>query len=154
MYHFRKLNRDNMPPRINRLMLDSTKRRKFEADGRLGVYMAEFRGALLRLFGDADMSSSVAEEAYEYILEATDDHGGRWLLTAYHGPSGPAIGGNATDRAIYPVAQALLELIEATEPADFEMAIYDGDTDHTIILGCNSGECYAHSLPGDHLPPE
>src|SRR6266542_4058858 len=97
MYHFKKLNDVGTPPNTSGLSLESTKRRKFEAN---------------------------------------DNHEKRWLLTAYHGPSGPAIGENVQDHSIYPVAKALLELIESTEPIDFETKIYDDDTDFTITLGC------------------
>ncbi len=151
MYHFKKLNDVGTPPNTSGLSLESTKRRKFEANGQFGIYMAQFCGALLHLFGKPNKTSSVAGEAYDYFLEATDNHEKRWLLTAYHGPSGPAIGENVQDHSIYPVAKALLELIESTEPIDFETKIYDDDTDFTITLGCKDSECYAQTQPGEHL---
>jgi hypothetical protein len=79
-------------------------------------YAAAFRGALLHLFGEPLSSSAFADEAFEYVVQASDAEGTTWIPTAYEGPSGPAIGGNVADSTIHPVAEALLHLIESTPP--------------------------------------
>ena len=112
---------------------------------------ASFRGSLLHLFGQPLEKSNLADEAYLYVIEAFDDKGNTWILSAYQGPSGPAIGGDILDDSILPVAEALLQLIEVTKPAEFEEVLYYQDGDSTITYGCKDGECYWFEMPGNHV---
>ena len=89
-----------------------------------GRSVAAFRGALLSLFGEPIWTTGLLEESFEYVIEVTDRQGHSWIMAVYQGPSGPAIGGDPRDETIYPVAEALLRLIEATPPADFEEVVY------------------------------
>jgi hypothetical protein len=116
----------------------------------LADYRCRFRGALLRLFGPPSATSSLADESFNYMIEATDEEGSKWVLTAYDGPSGPAIGGNRDAEGIMQVVDALVELIESTPPADFEATVYDDDLDWTVTYGCRDGNCYYHEVKGDH----
>src|SRR5262245_14709118 len=133
MYQFRVLHDSQIGLGTSKLPLPkSAKRTEMQLTGQSGIYAAAFRGALLQLFGPPRSQSHAAEEAFEYLLEARDSTDKIWVLTAYQGPSGPTIGGAARDRSIYPVAEALLQQIEATPPADFQAIIYDDDTNHTV----------------------
>lgn len=120
-------------------------------DEECGKYTASFRGALLHLFGEPLWTSALMDEAFEYVIQASDSKGTTWILTAYQGPSGPAIGGDPSNHSIYPAAEALLHLIETTQPANFEAVAYDPDTDHTVTYGCKGGICYWYQRSGKHL---
>ncbi|CAG0944697.1 hypothetical protein ANRL1_01897 [Anaerolineae bacterium] len=120
--------------------------------GRYVEYMAAFRGALLQLFGEPLETSDLAGEAYLYLIEATDQQGGKWLLMPEQGAIGSQILGDPQDQSLKPVAEALLHLIETTKPADFEAVDYDDDTDNTATYGCKSGICYWSEISGNHLP--
>ena len=112
-----------------------------------------FRGALLRLFGNPYHSSTLSDEAFDYIIEVVDAANHRWILTAYEGPSGPAIGGDSFDRAnLYPLAELLVKLIDSTTPADFEAVVYDDDTDNTVEYGYKDGEYYYREFRGKRYP--
>lgn len=117
-------------------------------DSRYGEYMARFRGSVLTLFGEPLYSSELNDEAFEYVLKATDMDGSSWILTIYQGATGPAIGGNSLDKSILQVASKLLELIESTPPADYEAIVYDEDSDTTVVYGCKTGRCYWSESPG------
>lgn len=108
----------------------------------IGEGSAQFRGALLTLFGEPLIKSQEAESAYDYVIEATDEDNNTWILTVYEGPSGPAIGGDIRVDSIKNVAKNLLNLIESTEPADFEEVLICGDYNTKIRYGCKDGLCY------------
>lgn len=107
-----------------------------------GTGTAQFRGALLTLFGKPILQSDNAEEAYDYVIQAQDSIGHQWILTAYEGASGPAIGGDSTDHTIYPVAKDLLQKIESTKPSAFEATTYYEDFGNKIVYGCTQDKCY------------
>jgi hypothetical protein len=121
--------------------------------GRWAEYMAAFRGSLLQLFGEPLYTSDLLDEAYTYIIEATDQQGSKWFLMAVQAGGGPTILGDFRDLSVIPVAEALLRLIETTKPADFEAVIYDDDTDNTVTYGCQAGVCYWHEAPGTGASP-
>jgi len=146
-YQFRQINDRDRLRRTSKLRLpDSTNERVFAKTGGFGEYMAGFRGALLKLFGEPEQKWSDA--AYDYILEATDTNGNVWTLTAYEGASGSAIGGDSRDPTIYPVATALRDLIEATTPADFEVTLWSDEYGTTTTYGCTDGSCYYYEARG------
>jgi len=152
MYHFRSLSDRSLQRGTSKISLPpSPTRTAWQRAGKFGVSVALFRGALLRLFGPPCDESIAAEEAYDYILEASDAAGHTWILTAYQGAGGPAIGGNTRDPSIHAVAAALLELIETTPPADFAALIDDEDLDFTVSYGWKDGAGYWHETPGNHL---
>jgi hypothetical protein len=111
-----------------------------------GTYIAQFRGTLLQLFGEP--FTTEGDAVFEYILEAADHEGKKWILTAYEGASGPAIGGNARDSTAFNVAASLLDLIEQTTPADFKVTHYNDEYNSTITYGCKGGSCYYHEEQG------
>lgn len=116
--------------------------------------VAQFRGALITLFGQPQRTSQNFEEAYGYIIKATNSTGQSWILTAYEGPGGPAIGGDTEKDSIEEVAQDLLNLIEATKPADFEDVGYYEDTGSTIRYGCKAQVCFYQESTTEQHPAD
>lgn len=143
-YNFTSLAEDPVGRGISKLLNYPASQSSLQSNlEEYGKTTAQFRGSLLQLFGPPLYSSNLADEAFYYAIEATDARGNVYLLTAYEGPSGPAIGAEIFQRKeSKAAAESLVELIAITEPADFETIIYDEDTDSTIIYGCNDGECY------------
>src|SRR6266702_4464547 len=88
----------------------TSKKLNYNGDGEPLDYrrdVAQFRGALLRLFGKPVAQSTLSDAAFHYIIEARDERDHVWILTAYQGASGPAIGGKMFDQTVQPAAQAL-----------------------------------------------
>jgi hypothetical protein len=113
---------------------------------------AKFRGALLRLFGKPYRSSSLSDEAFEYIIEVSDSDKNSWILTAYEGATGSAIGGNPYDKGnVHSLVKLLRELIDKTAPADFDAVIYDEDTNNTVEYGYKNGEYYYREFRGKRI---
>lgn len=109
-------------------------------------FSARFRGSLLALFGDPVQHGAHADGAFMYIFDVQNGRGEHWILTAYDGPSGPAFGGpmKATTAERVLAAEALLDLIETTPPADFEATLQALDGASVITYGCQDGVCYWH----------
>lgn len=108
-----------------------------------GKTTAQFRGALLKLFGPPLGTTKLADEAFYYVIEAMDSSGQACILTAYEGPSGSAIGAKVFRHdESRSAAESLIHLIRATAPADFEAMTYDEDTGSTTIYGCKGGQGY------------
>jgi hypothetical protein len=105
-------------------------------------YMARFRGSVLALFGPPLHFTGLSDEAFLYVVKATDEDGISWILTVCQGPTGPGIGTKVFDKSSLPAATALFELIESTAPADYETVVYDENTDNTIVYGCKAGKSY------------
>jgi hypothetical protein len=144
MYRFKALTDSTILPDGVSDLLDSfsLKMASYINQGKYGIYMAEFRGSILQLFGQPHRITKGFDEAYEYIIEASDDNNIIWILLVTQGAGGPYIGGDIEDASIYPVAERLLSLIENTPPSDFEAVIYNSDTKITAIYGCREGTCY------------
>ena len=147
MYKFHQVSDERRAWGTGRLSLPrSSKEEELDAARRWGEYQAIFRGALLQLFGEPLTPSG--DDAYSYVIEATDDAGTAWTLTAYEGCGGAAIGGDSRDPSILPVAIALRELIENTLPADFEDTSFDDEYGTTRTYGCKDGDCYYYEARG------
>ena len=125
---------------------------KLVNSGHWPEYMASFRGSLISLFGEPQEVSYLLDEAYTYFIEATDQNSNNWILVVAQTGSGPTIIGDIHDPSNIPAAEALLNLIEITRPADFEATIYDEDTNHTVTYGCKGGSCYWNEVTGNHIP--
>ncbi len=147
MYRFRQVADRDSFNRTSKLQISKPQReQEFTKAGKYGEYMAWFRGALIQLFGEP--LGHWSDARYEYLLEATDDHDHTWRLTAYEGASGPAIGGNARDPSIHPVAEYLHHVINATSPADFEATHYNDEYGTTTTYGCKGGVPYYYEARG------
>lgn len=107
-----------------------------------GKESARFRGSLIALFGEPLYKSDNAEGAYHYVIEVSRD-ASKWYFAVYQGPSGPAIGYSKEHSAdAKEAAEALLNSIRETAPADFHEVIYYEDFGSTITYGCTDGECF------------
>ncbi len=151
VYKFRAISDETLLSGTSKLMLPDSSRLKaaLSMPEGYGKYAAEFRGSLLQLFGEP---LHISDAQYDYIIEASDSANHIWILTAYEGSSGPALGGDASNQSIYPVAMALRDLIEQTSPADFEDVFYSEEYDSTVTYGCKAGACNYREQRGNHVP--
>ena len=84
------------------------------------------QGQLLTLFGEPIYTTPDYENAYAYVILATNvDTGQEHILTVYHGPTGPAVGGSI---AIIPelvhIAEYLRQYIQQADVTDFHYVGY------------------------------
>jgi len=139
MFTFRPLTDITQAYATSRMRVDMLTAKKQQP-----AFSARFRGSLLALFGNPLESSTDADGAFTYVLEVQNEHGQTWIMTAYEGPSGPAFGGPMRAGTDEPLrgADALLALIDATPPADFEAILAAPEYASRITYGCHAGECY------------
>lgn len=104
---------------------------------------AQFRGALLALFGRPLWESDDYEAAYEYLILAEAQDGRQYTLWVYQGPTGAAVGGDPEEEGIEEAAASLCELLMTSTPADYEAEMIYTDTHSTIRYGCQDGKPYA-----------
>jgi hypothetical protein len=147
-YHFRALGNINLGRLTSKII------NYYVAESLQGYWReaTHFRGALLRLFGAPLQESELSDEAFDYVLEAKDALGQVLVLTAYQGPSGPAIGGKKSDLNVQLAAQALADLLRATLPMDYQAMLYDGELDWTVTYGVRNGEAFYQEVRGKHIP--
>lgn len=86
---------------------------------------ALFFGKMKALFGEPDEISDDWESMYDYSIVAEDENQNSFLLMVYHGAGGSSIAipteHNNIDLTPYEQAEKeLLEIIENTQPADYE----------------------------------
>ncbi|MFB9324496.1 hypothetical protein ACFFSY_00900 [Paenibacillus aurantiacus] len=112
-----------------------------------GNEIAQFRGSLLTLFGQPDYKTSDAENAFQYVITATDNAGQSYDLTVYQGPSGLAIGSPGIDPFTKQVAHSFVHYVKEASPADFEETMIYQDTGYTLVYGCKDGVCYYRETP-------
>ena len=99
-------------------------------------------GQLKKLFGEPAYITENLENQYQYYISATDENGKVYHLSAYCGPSGPAIGGNVTDKALFDAAKALAAYVRASDTADYDYSGYYPDADLKINCGIKDGKAY------------
>jgi len=99
-------------------------------------------GQLKFLFGEPLYVSKDLEAQYGYYITAEDENGSEYLLTAYSGPSGPAIGGNAEDEKTCAAAEALAEYIGNAEASDYAYSGYYMDGPSLVKMGIKDGIPY------------
>jgi hypothetical protein len=139
MVHFKVISDPMRSAGTSRIWFDAFDTKPYDPS-----FSARFRGSLLALFGEPFERSSDVENAFSYLFEVTNERGELLILTAYHGPSGPAFGGLNNDEAEIEAADALLALIEQTPPADFEVVLSAPAYESRSTYGCRAGECYWH----------
>ncbi len=106
--------------------------------------IANYRGSLMALFGDPIQESMNAEDIFTYVIQAQRSDGDKWILTAYQGSSGFAIGGADEKELSHEIAYLLMQKLASMAPSDFERRdLHHTDSDETYIYGCLNGECYA-----------
>ena len=89
-------------------------------DGYTGEEMTLVFGQILTVFGEPMFISESISEAYIYCIVATDTNGKQFVLTVYHGQSGPSIGGEIEKEGAYDAALALKKYIREADTTDFE----------------------------------
>ncbi len=101
-----------------------------------------FYGSLFRLFGEPLYISEDYENAYEYLIEVYSNSKRKIYLTAYLGASGPVIAADVDSKEAKEAARALMELIQKTEPEDYEYKGYYLDACLKIECGIKHGKIY------------
>ena len=99
------------------------------------------QGQLLTLFGEPVYTTKDLENAYAYVIVAKTG-GKEFVLTAYRGPSGPAIGGDRGIDGILEAAEKLKEYILAAQPSDYEYEGYYFDGPTKIHQGMKDGRVF------------
>lgn len=100
------------------------------------------RGKLLTLFGAPLYETADLENQYSYVVRAVGKEGQEYFLNVYHGPTGPAIGGNNSAEGIQEAATELIAKINAAPAADFHYEGYYPDTCSKITMSIQNGEVY------------
>lgn len=98
-------------------------------------------GRLQTLFGPSAYEGSDMENQYRFDIEARDGQGNIRYLYAYSGPTGPAVGGGQEepDRL---AADQLAELVQSTDPSDYDYTGYYLDGPCKICMGVKGGKAY------------
>ena len=99
-------------------------------------------GRLQYLFGEPCYSSDDFEDAYDYFIIGTDEEGNTYHLTAYSGPTGPAIGGDSHDPKLAEVAKELEDYINSADYVDYDYEGIYHDFDVTVKFGIRDGVPY------------
>ncbi len=136
-YRFSKADPENLPmPRWNIWGYEVTVR----ADKH-----SRFIGQAWALFGEPDYMTNNYEDICSWAVLAEDKHGNRLFLEIYHGPSGPAIGGQ--DGSDYEeAAEELARLINRTKPVDYHWECVYEDIGVTLEMGVKDGRAYYNTL--------
>ena len=95
-------------------------------------------GRLITLFGEPLQITEDLENFYIYAILATHINGDTYVLTVYHGPSGPAIGGQYQD-GMRLAAEALRDYILLAEASDFEWVGYYLDAPSRVHMRIENG---------------
>ena len=99
-------------------------------------------GRLQYLFGEPLYTTDDLENAYDYFILGTDEEGNTYELTAYHGPTGPAIGGDSRDPKLAEVAKELVRYISEADYVDYDYEGIYHDYDVTVKFGIRDGVPY------------
>ncbi len=99
-------------------------------------------GQLKHLFGEPLYVTENLEDQFMYLIKATDENGKERLLSAYGGPSGPSIGGNANDKSSVMAAPQLAEYIRGAKADDYDYKGYYLDGPCVVENGVKNGVPY------------
>lgn len=105
---------------------------------------AVFPGQAITLFGQPDYFTEDYENIFSMVVEASKEGSEPLYLEIYHGPSGPAIGGN-NDEAHKAAAEELAEKIRAAKPSDYDWEGVYEDIPVNIRMGVRNGVPYNES---------
>ena len=113
-----------------------------------------YPGQAIALFGQPDYFSEDYEDIFSMVVSAENSDGGEPVyLEIYHGPSGPAIGGDGSPEAEAAAAE-LAELLLAAKPADYDWEGDYADIPVHIKMGIRNGVPYYESEMPEDLDPE
>ncbi|WP_050008387.1 hypothetical protein [Butyrivibrio sp. WCE2006] len=115
--------------------------------------MALTYGRLQHLFGEPFYTSDDLEDAYDYLILGTDEEGNTYQLTAYHGPTGPAIGGDSHDPQVAKAAEELEKYINEADYVDYDYEGVYHDFDVIVKFGIRDGVPYMEEtgMDGEEL---
>lgn len=102
-------------------------------------------GQVITLFGQPDSITGDYEDVFSCAVSAEDEAGNVLYLEIYHGPSGPAIGGDPDSEEHRAAAKELAELISSAQPADYDWEGVYADIPANIRMGVRNGKPYYES---------
>jgi len=83
----------------------------------------QIQGRMKALFGEPLYETENYEDAYTYVIQATDSGGENVYFTVYQGGSGPAIGVKSISHRLQDALKEFKQLLKETAPVDF---LYEG----------------------------
>lgn len=105
------------------------------------------KGILKSLFGEPLYESEDYEQAYSYIIKATDKEGKEWLFDVYQGCTGSAVGAEEDTNELRKVLDEFQALLRETKPVDFHYEGHYIDSYMKIIYGIKDGKPYYDEIP-------
>jgi len=83
----------------------------------------QIQGRMKALFGEALYETENYEDAYAYVIQATDSGGTKIYFIVYQGGSGCAIGAKSHSKQLQDALKEFKQLLRDTAPVDF---LYEG----------------------------
>jgi hypothetical protein len=97
------------------------------------------QGILWALFGEPLYQTNNYENAYRYVIKATDSYNSSLMFEVYQGSSGCAIGGQCMSVEFNKAITEFKQLLQSTKPADFSYEGYYMDACMKIRCGIHDG---------------
>ena len=99
-------------------------------------------GQLQARFGQPLYITKDYENMYRYAICIEAENGEKTYVSAYCGPTGPAIGGFSDDKNTMEAVRALIDYIIEAKPVDYEAEAYYMDGGVRIVQGVKNGVPY------------
>lgn len=113
-----------------------------------------FPGQAIALFGQPDEFTEDYEQMFTMVVSAEREGCEPIYLEIYHGPSGPAIGGDSSSIEANAAAKELAALLIAAKPADYDWEGDYADVPVHIRMGIKNGVPYYEDEMGEEFDPE
>lgn len=104
------------------------------------------QGILRRLFGKPLYETNNYEDAYCYVIKATDSSNSSLLFEIYQGSGGCAIGGLGINLELNKAIAEFKQLLQTTEPEDFCYEGYYMDAYVKIRCGIKNGKIFYEEI--------
>jgi len=99
----------------------------------------QIQGRMKALFGEPLYETENYEDAYTYVIQATDSGGENVYFTVYQGGSGSAIGAKSNSKQLQDALKDFKQLLRDTVPVDFLYEGYYMDAYVKIKQGIQNG---------------
>ena len=99
----------------------------------------QIQGRMKALFGEPLYETENYEDAYTYVIRATDSEGAHIYFSVYLGGSGSAIGAKSNSKQLQDALRDFKQLLKDTAPADFLYEGYYMDAYVKIKQGIQNG---------------
>lgn len=99
----------------------------------------QIQGRMKALFGEPLYETENYEDAYTYVIQATDSEGTHIYFTVYQGGSGTAIGAKSNREQLQDALEDFKRLLRDTSPVDFLYEGYYMDAYVKIKRGIQNG---------------